>query len=162
MARRRSGLFYIRFQEVISHVQERKRKQAFSGFLAFSIKKEISDRLKILFPFFVPAAAQYVFAAEKKKTTASQGLPTVRGLFQFVMTYVFLLFVSVIMGINKSPKRTSNLINGMTDIISHIFIPKFHPLGCLVSIGTGLFETASCGCDAQHPAAVCDDLALIV
>ena len=67
MARRRSGLFYIRFQEVISHVQEHKRKQAFSGFLAFSIKKEISDRLKILFPFFVPAAAQYVFAAEKKK-----------------------------------------------------------------------------------------------
>ena len=118
--------------------------------------------MKILFPFFVPAAAQYVFAAEKKKTTASQGLPTVRGLFQFVMTYVFLLFVSVIMGINKSPKRTSNLINGMTDIISHIFIPKFHPLGCLVSIGTGLCEIASCGCDAQHPAAVCDDLALIV
>ena len=104
MARRRSGLFYIRFQEVISHVQEHKRKQAFSGFLAFSIKKEISDRLKILFPFFVPAAAQYVFAAEKKKTTASQGLPTVRGLFQFIMTYVFLLFVSVIMGINKSPQ----------------------------------------------------------
>ena len=90
MARRRSGLFYIRFQEVISHVQEHKRKQAFSGFLAFSIKKEISDRLKTLFPFFVPAAAQYVFAAEKKKTTASQGLPTVRGLFQFIMTYVFL------------------------------------------------------------------------
>ena len=102
MARRRSGLFYIRFQEVISHVQEHKRKQAFSGFLAFSIKKEISDRLKTLFPFFVPAAAQYVFAAEKRKTTASQGLPTVRGLFQFIMTYVFLLFVSVIMGINKS------------------------------------------------------------
>ena len=122
MARRRSGLFYIRFQEVISHVQEHKRKQAFSGFLAFSIKKEISDRLKILFPFFVPAAAQYVFAAEKKKTTASQGLPTVRGLFQFIMTYVFLLFVSVIMGINKSPKRTSNLINGMTDIISHCLL----------------------------------------
>ena len=162
MARRRSGRFYIRFQEVISHVQEHKRKQAFSGFLAFSIKKEISDRLKILFPFFVPAAAQYIFSAEKRKTTASQVFPTVRGLFQFIMTYVFLLFVSVIMGINKSPKRTSNLINGMTDIISHIFIPKFHPLGCLVSIGTGLFEIASCGYDAQHPAAVCDNLALIV
>ena len=162
MARRRSGLFYIRFQEVISHVQEHKRKQAFSGFLAFSIKKEISDRLKILFPFFVPAAAQYVFAAEKKKTTASQGLPTVRGLFQFIMTYVFLLFVSVIMGINKSPKRTSNLINGMTDIISHIFIPKFHPLRSLISILPGFLEIASCGCDAQHPAAVCDNLALIV
>ena len=94
MARRRSGLFYIRFQEVISHVQEHKRKQAFSGFLAFSIKKEISDRLKILFPFFVPAAAQYIFSVKKKKATASQGLPTARGLFCFVMTCVFSLFVS--------------------------------------------------------------------
>ena len=71
-----------------------KRKQAFSGFLAFSIKKEISDRLKILFPFFVPAAAQYIFSVKKKKATASQGLPTVRGLFRFVMTCVFSLFVS--------------------------------------------------------------------
>lgn len=114
------------------------------------------------FPIFRTCCGTICFCCRKEKTTASQGLPTVRGLFQFIMTYVFLLFVSVIMGINKSPKRTSNLINGMTDIISHIFIPKFHPLGCLVSIGTGLFEIASCGCDAQHPAAVCDNLALIV
>ena len=73
MARRRSGLFYIRFQEVISHVQEHKRKLAFSGFLAFSIRKEISDRLKTLFPFFVPAAAQYIFAAEKRKNHSQSG-----------------------------------------------------------------------------------------
>ena len=100
MARRRSGLFYIRFQEVISHVQEHKRKQAFSGFLAFSIKKEISDRLKILFPFFVPAAAQYVLLQKREKTTASQGFPTVRDLFQIVILCVVMLFVSVIMGID--------------------------------------------------------------
>ena len=71
-----------------------KRKQAFSGFLAFSIIKETSGCLKTLFPFFVPAAAQYIFSVKKKKATASQGLPTVRGLFWFVMTCVFSLFVS--------------------------------------------------------------------
>lgn len=76
-----------------------KRKQAFSEFSAFLIRKEISDRLKTLFPFFVPAAAQYIFLQKREKATASQGFPTVRGLFRFVMTCVFLLFISDIMGI---------------------------------------------------------------
>ena len=36
-------------------------------FLAFPIRKETSGCLKTLFPFFVPAAAQYIFAAEREK-----------------------------------------------------------------------------------------------
>ena len=50
-----------------------KRKQAFSEFSAFLIRKEISDRLKILFPFFVPAAAQYIFSAETRKSHSQSG-----------------------------------------------------------------------------------------
>ena len=50
-----------------------KRKQAFSGFLAFPIRKETSGCLKTLFPFFVPAAAQYIFAAEKRKNHSQSG-----------------------------------------------------------------------------------------
>lgn len=44
-----------------------KKKQAFSGFLAFPIRKETSGCLKTLFPFFVPAATQYIFLRKREK-----------------------------------------------------------------------------------------------
>ena len=44
-----------------------KKKQAFSGFLAFPIIKETSGCLKTLFPFFVPAATQYIFLRKREK-----------------------------------------------------------------------------------------------
>lgn len=59
-------------------------------------------------------------------------------------------------------QQTSGLINGMSNIISHIFILKFHPLSSLVSIGAGFFEIASRSSDAQYPAAIGDHLSLRV
>ena len=64
----------------------------------FSYYKRNQRLFKNTFPIFRTCCDTIYFSAEKRKTTASQGFPTVRGLFQFIMICVFSLFVSVIMG----------------------------------------------------------------
>ena len=53
------------------------------------------------------------------------------------------------------------LINGMTDVISHILILEIDPAGGLIGVGSCLLQRLACGSDAQHPAAIGDDLAVL-
>lgn len=49
----------------------------------------------------------------------------------------------------------------MTDVISHILIFEIDPAGGLIGVGSCLLQRLACGSDAQHPAAIGDDLAVL-
>ena len=53
------------------------------------------------------------------------------------------------------------LINGFSDIMTHIFIVKFHPLGCLISIGTSFFQICPLCCDAKDTPAIGNDFSIL-